>query len=187
MSYLLLDNFRVPGYNLRANLNFQLKDEDASGETSGTARAKKGTKGKKLEVNISLRYIHKDQLTQLVREAEATEGGDAKKFAITNPTANAAGLRLGTFSGALRVQEHDSLQQWDISFTLQEHISVPEMAEGREPGKQGQAGQNPGSTVGSAPGGTDGGAEAPQKELGWFESGLKFLNDKAAEHGIGGE
>ena len=183
MSYLLLDNFRVPGYGLQVSLSLKIKDEDASGETSGTAKAKKGTKGKKLEVKVNIRFTQAKELRELFRMAEAAAKGDNKKYAITNPTANAVGMRQGTFTGDLKVDKMDSLRAWAVSFTLGEHVSVPEMAESREKPKASTAPSSSGDKV-EAPA-----PEAPKEEnkLSYWEQKVKDANDALEKVGMGGE
>jgi len=46
MSFLKLDDYTVPGFGLNVGFSGPLKDEDASGESSSTARAKKETRAK---------------------------------------------------------------------------------------------------------------------------------------------
>lgn len=168
MSFLILDEYTVPGYGLTVGISTALKDEDASGESSGTARAGKGKKGKKLEVRASLQYLYADKLRELMRVAEATEKGDAKIYTVTNDTANTAGMRQATFRGTIRADEDATFRKWDISFTLVEHLSVPEMAESREARKDV-----------SVPAWDD--TQAGEEKLGRVERMLKYLNEKIGD------
>lgn len=172
MSFLKLDDYTVPGYGLIAGINAPLKDEDASGETSSTARAKKGNKGKKLDVSLCIRFIHADDLRELFRVAEAAENGDAKVYTITNDTANTAGMRQGRFTGNIRADEDEGLRQWNVSFTLAEHVSVPEMAEARETPRASGTQTSDGAVIGSE--------ESPQAEeqIGTVERIIKWLDEK---------
>lgn len=172
MSYLKLDDYRVPGFGLKVGFTFKLKDEDASGETSSTATAKKGLKGKRLSVKVSLRYEHESQLRELMRVAEATQSGDGKKYTITNPTANAVGMRECTFSGDFKAEEDEALRKWNISFTLAEHKSVPELAESREPKKDTASTGSQGEEIGENQ------EPATPEKLTWFETQLKKLDEK---------
>ncbi len=177
MSFLLLDDFTVPGYGLQVSLSHQFKDEDSSGETSSTAKAKKGTKGKRLECKIYIRFKDEADLRALTRVAEQTSGGDNKVYAITNRTANAAGMRQGRFSGDFKADEQEGLRCWLVSFTLAEHISVPERAESREPAKAATAQQSQGEPVAATP--KD---EEKTEELTWFEKKLKAANDALGDY-----
>lgn len=177
---LKLDDYEVPGHAKNFSLVLPLKDEDASGETSSTTRAKKGNKGKQLEVRLRLKRENSDLLSELARVAEATENGDAKVYTITNDTANAAGMRQGKFSGNFRVDESETYQLWEVSFTLQEHISVPEMAEAREGDKSVTTQSADGDIVGSPSG--DSGEDSEDK-LSWLErTVLKPINDMLAKN-----
>jgi hypothetical protein len=173
MSFLKLDDYTVPGFGLNVGISAPLKDEDASGESSSTARAKKGNKGKKLEVRLSLRFTDADALRELMRVAEATEGSDGKVYTITNDTANTAGMRQARFTGTIRADEAESLRLWQVSFTLIEHISVPEMAEARQTPKGAASQQNEGAGIGG-----DAPPEGGEK-LSWFERNiLKPIDQK---------
>ena len=172
MSFLKLDEYTVPGYGLNVGINAPLKDEDASGETSSTARAKKGNKGKKLEVRLSIRFKDADDLRELMRVAEAVDDGDGKVYTVTNDTANTAGMRQARFTGAIRADESEELRKWDVSFTLVEHISVPEMAESRQAPKSSASQQNDGAPVGTGEGEQ---AEGDDK-LSLVEKILKYLD-----------
>lgn len=177
---LKLDDYTVPGFGLTVSLSATLKDEDASGDTSGTARAKKGNKGKKLEVRVNIPFTRADDMRELMRVAEATSGGDGKLYTITNDTANTAGMRQGRFSGSITVAEADNLRLWEVSFSLAEQVSVPEMAEAREGGKAAAAQTSAGENIGPADDGGESGGEAEaqtQEEMGTAEKLLKSLDD----------
>lgn len=182
MSFLLLNDFTVPGFGLQVSVSHQFKDEDASGETSSTAKTKKGTKGKKLECKIYIRFKDEADLRELTRVAQGTKGGDNTVYSITNRTANAAGMRQGRFSGDFKADEQEGRRCWLVSFTLAEHISVPERAESREAAKSSSAQQNAGEAVAPPP------KEEEKKEgLSWFERQLKAANDALGDYDGGGK
>lgn len=176
MSFLKLDEFIVPGYGLKADLVLPLKDEDASGESSGTARAGKGDKAKKLEVRLSLAFKYADRFGELVRIAEAKAGGAKKVYTITNDTANAAGMRQGVFSGNFRATPKINIRAWDISFTLAEKNSVPEMVETRQAQKEAAPQTNDGREIAPEPTQNET-PPADQEDTGLIENVLKYLND----------
>lgn len=127
----MLDDFSVPGFSLRTNLSFTFITEDASGESSSTASASKGTKAKKLSCKVCIKYDHALDLKNLIEKAQATENGEGVIYTITNRTANGAGMRQAFFTSDFRVDEQDGLHCWQISFTLAEYVSVPERTEQR--------------------------------------------------------
>ena len=110
MSFLILDDFTVPGFGLNVSVSEQLKSEDASGESSSTATAKKGNKGKKLEVRLSLRFRHADDLRQLMRVAEATSGKDGKVYTITREDAFAK-AKMEQYEQTLKFNGLDEIAQ----------------------------------------------------------------------------
>ena len=185
MSVLRLDDYSVPGHNLLISLDLPFKSADASGDSSTTAKASKGTKGKKLDVKLNIRFEEKEEYRGLVQVAELEENGEGKVFTITNETANLAGMRQARFNGSLKVAEHESLKLWSISFALEEFKSVPEQAAARtvKPGVVTQT--NNGDEVGEydplamATGGAETAAENAQ-DLGLFERFLKGVDDSLA-------
>ncbi len=176
MSFLRLDDFTVPGFGLVTSMTLPFKDEDASGDTSSTSKASKGTKAKKLEAKIFIRFTDEDDLRALTRMAEAKKGGDGRIYTVTNRTANASGMRQGRFTGDFKAEEQEERRCWLVSFSLSEHVSVPERAEAREPAKTATAQQNEGQAVAPP-------EEAePAQELTWFEKKLKAASDVLGDY-----
>ena len=170
--YVLLDGWTVPGYGLTAALSLKLKDEDASGDSSSTSKAKKGNKGKKLEVKTHIRFKDEADLRELYAKAEAMSGGDGQLYTITNRTANATGMRQGRFSGEVKADPQEALFEWIVSFTLAEHKSVPERTEAREEKPAATAPQNEGQTVAPPP------QEEAKKEPDRIQQALLWLENK---------
>jgi hypothetical protein len=131
---LQLDNFRVPGKNLLVSGNLELRTEDIAGETSGTDAVEKGIKPKILRVGISIPFKTPQDMTDLIKTAEAVDkNGERRIYTITNRTANASGIRQVRFFEHFNWAEAESMQLWQVSFTLQEYLSNPERVENREP------------------------------------------------------
>lgn len=174
MSFLRLDNYTVPGFGLIASLSMPFEDEDASGESSNTAKASKGIKAKKLDCKTFLRFTQEAELRRLTMIAQQRVNGDNQIYTLTNRTANAAGMRQARFTGDFRVDEQEDRQCWLVSFSLAEHISIPERAEARTEKKA-----LPSSTTQEQPGEV---VEAeqqtkPEQELSWGERFIKGVND----------
>lgn len=130
--YLRLNDYAVPGHGLMVGAGFELKRADISGDSSSTAKAAEGTKAKKFSVSTFINYADESALKGLVRVAQAEDEGRARIYTITNPVANAMGVRQVTFSGQFKADEQESLRHWKVSFSLSEHNSVPEMIENRK-------------------------------------------------------
>ena len=150
MSFLRLDDYSVPGHDLRVSLSFDFKKEDASGDSSSTAKASKGTKGKRVNVTLKIRYRDETRLRELVQIAEAKENGDGKIYTITNDTANTVGVRQVAFADKFKVDPQAPLNQWQVSFTLEEHNSVPEMVEIRTEDPEEVLQGSPGEVIAAA-------------------------------------
>ena len=173
VEYVMLDDFMVPGYGLTASLSIKLKDDDASGDSSSTAKAHKGKKGKRLEVKTRIRFIDEADLAAIFTRAETNAEGDGKVYTITNRTANAAGMRQGRFSGEVKAEPQESHAAWDVTFTLAEHKSVPERAEERESTPAAQAPQNEGAPVAPPQEQPEEQPDRLQKALQWLDAKLK--------------
>ena len=98
MKFLLLNDYDVPGYNLKIGGGMTIRTSDASGETSSTDEVDKGTKGKKLTVSLSIRFADEADLKRLIRVSEAKVNGARKIYTITNKTANTVGIRQVRFA-----------------------------------------------------------------------------------------
>jgi hypothetical protein len=129
---MLLDNYKIPGNDLKVRGTLELRTEDIAGETSGSDSVEKGTKPKILNVSVKIPYVMSEDLSDLIAVVQATEGDSRKIYTITDKTANAAGVRQVQFAENFGWQEHDSMRQWDVSFTLREYLSNPERAEKRK-------------------------------------------------------
>ncbi|MBC17023.1 Nucleoid DNA-binding protein [Pseudodesulfovibrio profundus] len=133
MSLLRLDNYNMPGHELKIGASMDIRTTDASGDTSGTDEVENGFKPKKITVSLVIKAIDASDLTELTRVAEAKTNGERKIYTIVNKTANAMGIRQVRFAENFSVREKDGLRAWDISFTLKEYQSNPERVEQREP------------------------------------------------------
>lgn len=171
MSFLRLDDYTVPGHDLKVSVSFDFKKEDASGDSSSTAKASKGTKAKRISVSLKLKYKDEALLRELVQVAQAKAGGDGKIYTLTNDTANVMGVRQAAFADKFQVTPQAPLNQWQVSFTLEEHNSVPEMVEIRT--------EDPEETVQGSPGDVI----AAAAELTAFEKWVKGVDDKIGPAG----
>lgn len=146
--FLLLDDYTVPGFGLKVSGEMEMRTEDLSGESSGTARADKGIKPKKLNVTLGLAFANATQLQELILVASAKdENGQSKVYTITNREANVGGVRQVRFTDRISWTPQGGLQVWNVSFTLREHLSVPEKAEARIKKVKATAQTNAGQTV----------------------------------------
>jgi hypothetical protein len=174
-----LNNTKIPGHSQKVSIDLKFASEDMSGNSSSTAKAHKGDKGKTIKVQTSIKFIDADDLSLLINLAEAKDAsGEQVIYHIVNHTANAMNMRQGFFDETLSVKENDSTEGWSISFTLSEHHSVPEKKEARKAEKK-VAEQVPKGTAvnGQAPGATAPAAVTDQAvELTPFEQKLKGLD-----------
>lgn len=132
-----LNNIKIPGHDQKVSIDLKFPSEDLSGNSSSTAKASKGHKGKALKVQTSIKFENAADLSSLVAMAEATDSnGDQVIYHIINDTAKAMNMRQGSFDESFSVKEADKTQEWLISFTLSEHHSVPEKKEARQALKQ---------------------------------------------------
>jgi len=134
---LHLNGEQVPGHAQKFSLDLKFPSEDTSGNGSSTAKADKGDKGKSFKVQTSIKFIDDHLLSRLVSMAEAKDGnGERVIYNIVNHTANAANMRQGFFDESFSIKENDTTQDWSISFSMSEHLSVPEKKEARKDAKK---------------------------------------------------
>lgn len=172
---LLLDGQLVHGMSMKITANLRIESDDLSGQTSNSEAAHKGFKPKTLAVTLVIRYADKSYLRDLMRLAEATEGGGQRKtYRIVNDTAEGFGVRQVQFSDGVSAREDDSLFCWRVQFTLSEKLSNPERVEKRRPANGVNAQGAPGQGVG---GGTSASGESGKgAELTGFEATLEKVD-----------
>lgn len=176
MTLLMLDGLPVRGQNMKITANLRIESDDLSGQTSNSEAVHKGFKPKTLAITMTIRYDQKDHLRELMRLAEATEGGGQRKtYRVVNDTAEGFGVRQAQFSDSVSAREDDSLFCWRVQFTLSEKLSNPERVEKRRPANTATAQGAPGQAVGSDAG--TAGEPGERTELTGFETTLKRLDD----------
>lgn len=144
---LALDGESIILKNPEISAEYDLPEEDQSGQSSSTNSSEKGIKPKKLNINGLIEYSTPDRLSRLIELSYQTESGGAKKlYRVANATANVINLREAVFSGKVSVSPHSSLLAWQVSFTLSERKSVPEKREKRA---QQRAAENGDESVGA--------------------------------------
>ena len=129
---LALDGESIILKNPEISVEYDLLEEDQSGQSSSTNSSEKGIKSKKINIKGLIEYSTPDRLSRLIELSYHTENGGAKKlYRIANATANVINLREVVFSGKISVSPHSSLLAWQVGFTLSERKSVPERREER--------------------------------------------------------
>lgn len=132
---------------IEVRLTLEMPNDDASGKTSSTETINGGVKPKRLSVSCTLAMKESKSLKKLIKMAESIEkDGNRSVYTVSDETADAADIREVIFHDRLDVRKRDNLLAWQISFTLREHKSVPEVKEQRSSASSGPA------TTGSAAG-----------------------------------
>ncbi|HAG0017474.1 TPA: DNA-binding protein [Salmonella enterica] len=136
---LALNGQAIPLKRLSVSVKLNIKDADASGKSSSTARSEQGVKAKELQISGLVPYDDPETLTLIYRLAEArAENGSQQVYRIGNLEAKAANMQQGIFSGAVGAVPEMGLMAWKVDFTLKEKLSSAEKAIGRGPaGSQG--------------------------------------------------
>jgi hypothetical protein len=180
---LYLNDTKVPGYNQKVSVDLKLASEDMSGNSSSTAKADKGDKGKQLKVQTLIRYADPDQLSLLTSLAEAkSASGERAVYHIINNTANAMNMRKGVFDESFSVKENDSTHDWTVTFTLSEHQSVPEKKEARKEAKKVTEQPAKGATAAANQAAAPSTTADQAVDLTPTEKGLKAFDDFLAKH-----
>lgn len=152
----------------RITLSMEFKEKDTSGQTSGTSGAEQGEKGKELQVTGLIPFADQMALARLFELAqEKGEGNERKVYRIGCELAEAVKIYQVKFAGRIMAPEQEGLLAWRISFTLREHLSVPEKREQRSPKPNATIGQDTEGTESVNPPPSDDLAE--DRELNFFE------------------
>ncbi|TKF77907.1 DNA-binding protein [Vibrio kanaloae] len=129
---LALDGLPVNLDSMKVEMSMELKDQDMSGQSSGTDTAEQGDKGKKLTFSGRVPFTRVETLTQLYSLAsDKDETNTRRVYRIGNDIALALKIRNVKFTGRINAREHETLQAWNVSFELREHNSVAEQKEQR--------------------------------------------------------
>lgn len=131
---ITLNNIRISGYKIKIRINFRIETKELSGMSSASDRSEEGIKPMTLTVTLEIPYKKQDDLTSLITLARSTdEAGKMTIYQIVNDIAKACKIREVTFTDNFNVAEHDTLNLWQVSFTLAEHRTVAEKNEQRTP------------------------------------------------------
>lgn len=118
---------------LDVRLSMDISNDDAGGKSSSTETLNSGIKPKRLSVSCTLAQADADELTSLIKMAESvTSAGARTVFTVSHKMADAADIREVIFHDRLDVRQREGLNAWQISFTLREYNSVPEVKEQRK-------------------------------------------------------
>lgn len=128
---MLLDDYAVPGKNLRVSCAESLDREDLSGKGAASSFANCGNKPKTLKVSLQIPVDDADALTELHNRAIALDdNGDARIYDISLPLAAALKIRKVYFYDNFDVtQQEEGALVFAVSFSLREFQTVPEKRE----------------------------------------------------------
>lgn len=170
---LALNGEGIPLKNMRVTVSMAFQDKDQSGQTSSTAKAEQGIKGKELRISGEIGFSNAALLKRIFELASATDAsGQRQKYRVAHEVARAVSFREATFTGNVDAPQQEGKMAWLITFTLTEHVSVQEKREARASGK---------TTATKQTGGGKGGPQAAgesDEQMTWFERKvLKPVND----------
>ncbi len=116
--------------DLSVSLKLPIKNQDASGNGSNTATLNTGTKAKTLSIAGRIPFSSADNLTDLIKLAEALNSdGTRAIYTIVDDTADAADITTVQFNGDLDARKIPDLQAWAVTFGLSEYLSTAERVE----------------------------------------------------------
>lgn len=177
MTILVLGETQILGYGHKVSCRFGLPESDLSGKSSSTATAEEGDKACRMRVTLSIKYSDASYLQSIKLLAMAKD--DVKKsrkvYNIENQTAKAFGVRQVRFTEEVSAQEKEEEQAWIVSFTLIEHLSIPEKIEEKKIKTEEPAAAPADEKVISEV------SAAESLPAGWFEKGLAWIDSKLAE------
>ncbi|GHA05484.1 baseplate complex protein [Oceanisphaera arctica] len=167
----------------RLTLSMEFKEKDTSGQTSGTSGAEQGEKGKELQVTGLIPFVDQMALARLFELAQDKgDGNERKIYRIGCELAEAVKIYQVKFAGRIMAPEQEGLLAWRVSFTLREHLSVPEKREQRRIKPDAIIGQATEGTQPVAPAGAiSGDGQDQQPELGRVGRFFKRIDDAMGE------
>jgi len=122
----------VPGGNQKVEVTLPLDRKDLSGQSSASSFANAGAKAQKVSVSTLIAMENADDLTQLAEIARACDAKDEPiVYEIDDSLSNALKIRQVIFCGEFKSSEADGVRAWQVSFQLQEYLSVAEKREQR--------------------------------------------------------
>lgn len=171
---LALNGEGIPLKNMRVTVSMAFQDKDQSGQTSSTAKAEQGIKGKELRISGEIGFSDIALLKRVFDLASATDAsGQRQKYRVAHEVARAVSFREAIFTGNVDAPQQEGKMAWLVTFTLTEHVSVQEKREARASGKTAATKQ-----TGSGAGGKAQAAGESEEQMTWFERKvLKPVND----------
>lgn len=123
---------KVPGKNVRVNVSLSLERKDLSGQTSDSSFVNAGAKAQKISVSCQIPVSDSRELSRLMEIARACDtDNEPIVYTVTDDLCRAMSIRQVIFCGEVRATESDSLRVYDVSFELQEYLTVSQKREER--------------------------------------------------------
>ncbi|MCG7499384.1 hypothetical protein MHO82_21185 [Vibrio sp. Of7-15] len=132
MTQIALDAEIIPMKSPRISLAMELKEEDMSGQTSGTDGSEQGDKGIVLSVTGLIPFKEPHVLKRLVVLSRQKRDKKRVIYRIGNELAKSMTIRQVRFMGRITADEQENLMAWKISFQLREYLSSSEATEQQE-------------------------------------------------------
>ncbi len=177
MSQIALDGELINLKSCKMELTMQLAEQDMSGQTSATGSSEQGDKAKELRISGLIPFTDSAQLARLFELASAKD--DAGNRVVRRLGANigrTAKIRQVKFNGTVSAPEHPTLMAWQVSFSLREHLSVPEVKEQRQSQSAASTAQSSEQTASVIPTAAIGENSPPQVEMTSLEKFLKRID-----------
>ncbi|WP_394143786.1 baseplate complex protein [Vibrio atypicus] len=135
MTQIALDGQILEINSTRVSPSVEIREEDMTGQASGTDGSEQGDKGIVLAVSGLVSFKRARVLKQLMKLSRATENGRRKVYRIGNETAKTLTVRQVRFVGQISADEQEKLMAWKVSFRLREYLSVTEAKQQKEQAK----------------------------------------------------
>ncbi len=124
------------GKNVNISASAEFDRKDLSGQTSSSAVSSAGNKPKKVSVSLQIDINKDNNLTKLMDMAEALdEKSNPIVYTVVDRQCQAMRMRQVIFAGSIQSKKDDTLQVYNVNFSLQESNTVAEKREEREKAK----------------------------------------------------
>ncbi len=124
------------GKNVNISVSAEFDRKDLSGQTSSSAVSSAGNKPKKVSVSLQIDINKDNNLTILMDMAEALdEKSNPVVYTVVDRQCQAMRMRQAIFAGSVQSKKDETLQVYNVNFSLQESNTVAEKREEREKAK----------------------------------------------------
>ena len=121
----------LPGFNHKVNWTAGIKSEDQSGDSSSTAESHNGFKAALITITFNIRFGDVEAFNDLAEIFYATKDGSPVTYDIIHSELNSFGINQAKFIDDIRAAPDGTQKVYNITLTMKQERSDPEISEER--------------------------------------------------------